>query len=380
MTLSAAGFVPRTLDEIRTELEAAFRAAFGDNVQIEASSVFGQIIAIMAERFADLEALTELIYSSAFVDGATGSSLDDLAALMATVRPAATYSTVTLTLGGTPATAIVAGSIAEDAEGIQWITQALATIGGGGTVDVEARPATTGPIVGRAGTITTIATPIAGWSTVTNALDADVGRAVASDSELRTLIRLTARSGGGSSLEGLRAQLLRLDGVTEVEIAENASFFADSDGRPPHSFEAVVIGGTDQEIADQIWYAKPAGIQTVGTETVVVVDAAGDNQNVNFSRVVDVNVWIEVDYTPGDGFPSDGAAQILEALLDYGDTFLIGQDVLAIRLLQKIEVEGLDDMEIRIGTAVNPLNDNPIRISRTQRAVFDSSRITITEV
>lgn len=379
MTLSAAGFVPRTLDEIRTELEAAFRAAFGDNVQIGASSVFGQIIGIMAERFADLEALTQLVYSSAFVDGATESSLDDLAALLAVVRPAATYSTVTLTLGGTPTTAIAAGSIAEDAEGIQWITQALATIGGGGTVDVEARPANTGPIVGRAGTINTIATPIAGWSTVTNALDADVGRAVASDSELRTLIRLTARA-GGSSLEGLRAQLLRLDGVTEVEIAENASHFPDADGRPPHSFEAVVIGGDDQEIADQIWYAKPAGIQTVGTETVVVVDAAGDNQDVNFSRAVEVEIWIEVDYTPGDGFPADGEDQILEALLDYGNTYLVGQDVLAIRLLQRIEVEGLDAMTIRIGTSANPLNDNPIRISRTGRAVLDSSRITIAEV
>lgn len=374
--LTDAGFVPARLDEIRSDLEDAFRVAFGNNVQVSATSVFGQIIAIMAERYADLWEQSELVYSSAYLNGATGAALDDLLAIVGGARPGPTFSIVTLTLGGTPATSVPAGSIFADAEGIQWITDATAIIGGGGTVDVEASPALEGPIVGLSGTITEIVTPVAGLTSVTNALDADVGRFAYSDAQARSLTQQLARSGGGSSLEGLRALLLRLDDVTEVAIAENTSDVPDVDGRPGHSFEAVVRGGDDQSIADLIWSAKPAGIETVGTEASVVVDAAGDNQDVNWSRPVEIDIYIEVTYSTGDGFPLDGEDLIEAAILEYGDSFTVGKDVIPFEFIQRIEVPGITDLFLAVGLSASPINDTPLVISRTQLAVFDSSRTT----
>jgi uncharacterized phage protein gp47/JayE len=378
--LTSAGFVPKRLDEIRDELEASLKAALGANLQVGADSVVGVLIGIFAERESDLWELMERLFSAGTLGGATESALDDLAALVGVVRPGPTRSVAVLTLGGTPAASIPAGSTSTDANGISWIHDDTVILDGGGAGTTTASPSEVGPIEGASGTINEIGTPVTGWTTVTNAEDADLGRLAYSDSALRTLIRLTNRTGGGATADGLRALLLRLDDVTEAEVIWNDSDYPDTDGRPGHSFEAVVRGGDDQQIAETIWSAKPNGIATFGDETDVVVDAAGDNQNVNWSRPEDVNVYVEIDYTPTDGFPEDGEALIEEAILDYGSSFVLGQDVIAFQIVQHIEVPGILDLEIRIGKLASPSTDSPITITRKQLADFDSSRITIAEI
>lgn len=377
--LTSAGFVTKRIDDIRTELEGDFRDAFGNNVQVDSQSVFGQIIGIMSEREAALWELAEQVYGAGFLTTASGAALDQLGALAGVTRPPAVFSQVTLRLGGTNGTVIPAGSRARDPVLLtEWITQAPATIVAG-VADVVAIPATAGPIVGLAGTITAIATPVSGWNTVTNLLDAAVGRDAYNDAAYRNLIHLTMRSGGGSSVDGMRALLLRVDLVTEVAVVENATDLPDIDGRPSHSFEAVVRNGADADIAQTIWSAKPAGITMVGSSSMVIVDAAGDNQTVYFSRPTDRNIWVDVTYEPGDGFPTDGEALIEAAILSYGGTFVMGKDVFSIQIAQQIEVPGLESMLIEVGIAASPSADRVI-IPRTHLARFDSSRIVFVVV
>ncbi len=380
--LTSAGFEAKRLDDIRTELEADFRDAFGANVQIDPQSVFGQIIGIMSEREASIWELAELTYNSGFLTTASGAALDQLGALAGVSRPPAVFSQVTLHLSGTNGTNVPSGSRASDPDlDIEWITQSTVVIGPTG-VDVLARPATAGAIVGLAGTIDNIVTPISGWTGVTNALDATVGREAYNDAAYRNLIHLTMRSGGGSTVDGMRALLLRVglggaNPVTEVAVVENATDLPDIDGRPSHSFEAVVRNGTDAEIAAMIWAAKPAGITMVGSSSMVIVDSAGDNQTIYFSRPTDRNIWVDVAYEPGDGFPTDGQALIQAAILSYGGTFVMGKDVFSIQIAQQIEVPGLESMAIEVGIAASPSADRVI-IPRTHLARFDSSRIVFT--
>ena len=142
------------------------------------------------------------------------------------------------------------------------------TLDGGGAGTGQARAIESGPILALAGTLTTIETPIDGWSTVTNANNGTPGRAVESDSELRIRRAQSLQVGGAGTVEAIRSRLLeQVDDVSAVTIIENRTDAVDIDGRPAHSFEAVVSGGIDQDIANMLWLVKPAGIETHGGVT-----------------------------------------------------------------------------------------------------------------
>jgi hypothetical protein len=75
---------------------------------------------------------------------------------------------------------------------------------------------------------------------------------------------------------------------------ENDTDEEDELGLPPHSFEQVVYGGLDFDIAKAIYRRKGAGIQTYGNVTVPVQSISGQVININFSRPSPVPVWVKI--------------------------------------------------------------------------------------
>ena len=55
-----------------------------------------------------------------------------------------------------------------------------------------------------------------------------------------------------------------------MQVYENDSNVVDAAGRPPHSVEVVVDGGSNTDIAAQILATKSGGINTYGNITVEV--------------------------------------------------------------------------------------------------------------
>ena len=379
--LELTGFEPASLAEIKAILEADFKAKYGQNTRVDAQSVNGQLIGIMAERFAELWSATEDVYASGFLSGAAGSALDDLVALANVTRQAATSSTVVLDLTGTAATLVPAGSqVSASSSGSVWITDVDVTLTGG--IDTVAATAqNTGPILALTGTINTIDTPVAGWDTVSHSVDAVPGTNLESDAALRTRFQTSFFVTQAGSLGAIRNALLRITDVLEANILENVSDVVDANGLPGHSFEAVVRGGLDQAIVDVLGLNKPAGIETFGSTSGTFTDSLGNPHTINFTRPTDVDIYIEVDYTPISGvFPSDGEAQITTALTNYGDTLIIGDDIIPFQLVQQIEVIGIQDLELRVGLSALNVFDIPIPITFRQLADIDSSRIVYTVI
>ena len=381
--LTTTGFNPATLDDVKTALEAAFRAEFGNNVRVDAESVFGQIIGIFAEVYADLWEAAEDTYSAGYIGSATGASLDDLVALAGITRNAGTFSTVTLTLTGTPTTAVALGSQFRDpSSGTLWATTAAAVIGGGGTVDVAASPTVVGPLIALAGTITEIVTPIGGVTAVTNALDSTPGSESETDAALRVRFIASFRSGGGSSDEAIRAVLLQVTGVTEAFVVSNRSDSTDSEGRPPHSLEAIVRGATDQAVLDALWTAIPAGIEPYGTNVSgTVTDSLGNSQPMAFTRPTNVNIWVEVVYEPDLGAVESTieAAAELEILVE-GTTLNTGDDVVPFKFKQAIETAGFRRLAFFVGRSSGPSTEDIVAIAARELAVLDSTRVSFRSV
>lgn len=385
--LSSSGFEIKRFDEIKTELENDFKSVFGPNINISESEPLGQIIGILAEREALVWELSEGVYNSQYPSTAEGVPLENVAAITGTTKLSATKSNAVITITGISTTIVDAGFIVSvnGSPNDQFETLQQVTIGGGGTVDADVEAVNFGPTLAPAGSLTEIDTPVSGVTSVTNAADAIVGRDEETDAELKARRKQSLQK-GITTIEGIRNHLLQtVDDVNAVFVIENVLDVPDGDGRPGHSFETVVDGGVDADIAQGIFEAKPAGIETFGTESEIITDSQGGNHTINFSRPSDIDIYIIVNITknndPAEGpvYPVDGDTQVENALLDHASENLgIGDDVIVNQLYTPINtVAGVIGIDIKIGTAPAPTLSNNIPIDATEISAWDSARITV---
>ena len=244
---------------------------------------------------------------------------------------------------------------------------------------VQAESTIDGVVFANSGTLSVIETPITGWDSVTNPNDATPGRLEETDAELKIRREDALQIAGTSTVDAIFSQVTNISGVNTVKIFENFTEIPDLEGRPAKSYEVVVRGGDESEIAQTVWDTKPAGIRTVGLITANAQDTEGFTQSVSFSRPVEVPIFITMNITKDLDFPTDGASQILANILTYGNTFDVGQDVITIpRLLCVLnEIVGILDVDVFVGTSSNPTSSDNIIIADNQVAGFDSSRIVI---
>ena len=454
--LTSTGFVAKTFEVIRAEIVADVQAAFGASVDVSDGSLLGILIAIVAEREALVWDLAQLVDSQMDPDEATGEQLDALCALTGTFRADASASTVTLTLTGTVGTSVPSGSKAATsstsvlfqttsaaliATVTAWAATTAYVVGdrrnnggnvyqcitagtsagaggptttasditdgsvhwtylgsGAGAVDVAARSVSTGPIVGAARDISVINTPVGGWSSVINLLDATLGADEQTDESLRVTREYELARAGVSTPDAIRAAILQVSGVTNCQVFYNntdatTGTLAASNLLPPHSVEALVVGGTDQAVLNALFASVAAGIAFAANGNVVsgtVTDASGVAQAVQFSRPTDVNIYVDITYKKDAAtYPSDGDTQVKNAIVAYGQAQVVGKDAVASGIAAAIFpvyvagvlVQGvagiLDVTATLISTTPGPVSSATIVISDHQRAAFDTSRITV---
>jgi len=164
-----------------------------------------------------------------------------------------------------------------------------------------------------------IQTPVTGWNGVNNPDAGITGRATETDDELR-LRRERSIIKGNATDEAIAAALLNdVENVTNARVFSNRTDVTDGEGRPPHSFETVVQGGDDQEVADKIWETQPSGIQSFGNTTEIVTDSQGNPQTIKFSRPESVYIHVQVsrDLYDEESYPTNGDQLIKEAIVNW---------------------------------------------------------------
>ena len=238
--------------------------------------------------------------------------------------------------------------------------------------------------------ITIIETPVSGLNQVDNITQGTPGRDTETDLELRIRRRQSLRISGSASVPAIEAILLQeVENVTSVTVIDNRTDFVDGDGRPPHSFEAIVTGGTDQDILDKLWSVKAAGIQTYGNTSGFVTDSQGDLQALYFSRPTPKYVHIELTITLNteEEFPSTGVQGIKDAIVEYGESLKAGDDLIVQRFFTPIyTIPGILDITIYQHDVTTNPGDIPsyvttnISIASNEIAMFDESRISVTVV
>ena len=216
------------------------------------------------------------------------------------------------------------------------------------------------------GTITEITTIIAGWVSVTNDIDPIMGRLEETDVEARHsyLKRIFLHS--TNMLESIEAEIMEnVDGVTALIGYENDTNLEDAYGRPPHSVEIVIEGGSDVEIAKCIYDKKATGIQTFGSKEVEILDEFGNRHMIRFNRPTLLNTWLQVTLTRTSAAIQPNYASIVkDCIIDSIDES-VGKTVYLQTLLASIyqNITGIGYIEIKGA------------VSDTQPTVYDLANI-----
>ncbi len=238
-------------------------------------------------------------------------------------------------------------------------------------------------------TITQIATAVPGLLSVINLVPYIAGRLLQTDVELRRsyIDKIYHRS--NRMLESIKsALLLNVQGINAVAVYQNDTNIIDEDGRWAHSVEVVIDGGSDYEIALQIWDKKTDGIQTFGNTEVIVPGDEGEPVTIRFNRPEYVYVWFSVEITmsKAEPLPPNYVEAITSIILNEMESIEPGKPIIPQRLIEaKIYggIPGIAYIETKTFFSADK-NEQPseyvtglVPITPRQRAVTDEARITV---
>ena len=328
--LTSAGFSRKSLRELLDEIEADEKLRIDSRLNVQPEEPIGQLNGIIASKLSELWELAEAVNAGRFPDTATGFQLDQVASLTGTLRGPATKGTITLECTVSAPTTIPSGSVAQvlGDDSNRWVTTADLVFAAPGTASVEAEAQVAGTFVANSSTVTVIVTPVAGWTAVTNPAPAIPGDEVDTDAQLRIRRAQQLAIAGSATVNAIRADLLQVEDVDSVSIFHNPTDVVDADGLPPHSVEALVLGGTDAAVALALFETIAAGIETVGTTLEVVVDSQGFSHNVRFTRPTTIDILIEIDLAiDAQAYPAGGDALVQDAVASYINGLPVGNDV-----------------------------------------------------
>ncbi|WP_340004415.1 baseplate J/gp47 family protein [Paenibacillus sp. FSL K6-0276] len=386
--LDSTGFKRLRFDDLFAQMEDKAKEAFGDTVNTSVRSPLGIILRIFAWFLAIIWSTAEDVYNSGYIPTATGNNLDRLGPQVGITRTLAQWASGQLTITGTPGYVVPAGFRAATASGVVFETLTSVTLTGStGTIAIEALEAGSGGNLG-AGMITVVVNPVPDVTSVTNAAPTTGGREKETDAEFRNRFDQSVAGGGAASVDALRGALLRLPTVRAATIIENTGMTADSAGRPPKSFQAYVLGGDEQGIAETIFATKSGGIESHGAISKQVEDLGGQAHTVKFSRATEVVIKVSVAVIKNERYPADGDEQVRSALIRYiGGTdaagsyyngLSMGVAVVYTRLISAVySVEGVEDIALTVGKVSGSLGGSNVLIQPYEVAQTTAAQISV---
>lgn len=229
-------------------------------------------------------------------------------------------------------------------------------------------------------TVKTINTNYDGWYSVSNESSAYVGRSTETVTEVRQRYASAVYKNSVGMKESIQAALLELQDVESVTIYENRTDET-VDGLKPHSFQAIVFGGDDEEIAQTLLNVAPLGIDTNGEIKVEITDSEGSVENIYFSRPKEVPIYVKCiikEYNE-EVLPGDAIDKITAVIVAQIGKLSMGKDVIYQRLIGPIYtgVDGISYVELSVSQDGETYKQENIAVARDEIATVQADNITV---
>ncbi len=370
MPITATGYQRRTRDVVLASIQDSLRSKISAKLTLTERTVFGNSSNIDADQIDQLEQLAEEAYNAFDVDNASDDRFVALSALSGVRRRVTpTKGLVTMSLGLDAAQTYAPGDIAFhviDEPTNRWLNrdEVVSVLADDYEAVFESETAGSAAVA-EAGTITVIATPVAGLNSGTNPDAATAGKDIESIADLR-IRREVAHSAAGSRTRGaIRSKLVLLDGVLSAEVFDNKTNLTDADGIGPHGIRPVIWDGSpaaadDDEIAQVIYDHAAEGILSQGTESGTAQDPEIGPVVLFFDRAVVSVVLVSVNIESASGV----AIADVKAAIQAAMPTRVGREVTFHKLAGSVfSVAGVDDyvsFTVNGGTADLPAVQNRI--------------------
>lgn len=360
--VTSAGFVKKSFDEIQAEEFARAKQYFGPDVDLSPESPLYQFLMVQIYEKADLWAMGENVYNSAYLDTATGQSLDNVVYLNGITRKAAVAATGTVTFSRETATAeaitIPEGTRVSNQDGtVIFATTVEGVIPANGTSVNIAAACTVGGISGNvaAAAIQYMVDTVPGVDAVTNAAAFADGADKEADSLLRARTVSYAPEARGT-MTAIKNALTAISGVIAVIVSENTT---------AHTISAIVYGGTDADITAALEEYRPCGILA------------------SFSRPVTISIAITVTVSKKTGYTVAAvSATVAAAITAYFTALTLSTDIYyseaAAAILQAEGVAGITSLSITGNAKTISAFGESITIGDAELPLSGAHSITVT--
>lgn len=387
-------------------MKARFRAAYGDDIRVDdPDGGMGRMARIIAERTSDILSDLGATVACLLPSTSNGAILDELVKFNGITRNVATNTTGQVTIYSNDYSLSLppSGALCGTESGDEFNISGPVNIGPNSNTTVSVACTVEGAVQALAGTVTKIVTPYRGWESVTNALDFTPGDSRESDPNLRARRWAAALAVGLHHPSMIKKVLGDLTGVTEVFVDVNNGSVTSDSGVPPGNVRAILIGGTDQDIADTLFGIHPlgdayprgagsiaGGIGSFGSNFAVSTDPeTSQSETMYFDRGIQIPIYITVNTVKLPTYPVDGDDQIKDAIVSFFDgdleiddvtvePFHLGDDVVSSRIYTPCnKVSGHRVREVLISRTPGPNSQADIPMLNHELAVTDADKIYI---
>lgn len=379
------GLIIQNLSEILNERESNCKTFLGDDFIISGESVVANLQVADADRELDLQELLLYIASQLDPDQAEGLWLDYICALNNIKRYQATKSIIPITVIGTAGTTKNAGeiTIVDNTTDEYYVNETAFIIGADGTVNVNFIATSYGDITALSTSTFSLKTPSMGINSVAYNTSGDfkIGQNTETDEQLRIRRAESVTYTASSILSSIKSAVSQISGVEYLNAYENDTMQT-IDSLPPKSFEVVVRGGDDDEIAQAILSKKPAGIQAYGSVTKAIKDEDENLFLIGFTRPTELPIDLKITFNSELEQSDEWKAVIKQELIKAFKTlYNVGDSIYVYNLYYVLnnhpEITNVTEFQIKLHSEDEWTTS--VAIQKRQLGILTEDNISITQ-
>lgn len=321
---------------IQNRLVNAFKSIYGEDVNLESDTPDGQLLGLFSQELANIHQAVSFIVQMLDPYQATGHWLEQRAMYAGITRISASYSYIDeVIFNGIPKTLVPNNSIYIDKNKNKWITTEQITLNELGSARVKFRSLELGNYTVNVLDEFSPSTIIIGVEKITAKTASYGGVDEETDAQLLKRFMLSHSINNYDDRQGMQSALMNITGVTKCIVYENYTNQTDEKGIPAHSFNAVILGGADEKIAEVITKKKIGGCGIFGeVESVYLLDNVSRKVYFDRPKKIDINVSMIIGrYKSFNDINTDEIKTNLKSL-----DFDIGENVYASRIISSINL------------------------------------------
>lgn len=293
------GFVPKLLADILQTIKEKLKQRFGEEWELDLYTPEGALILVLADEIATAWQGAKEAYFSKYLDTSSGIQLDyhGKSESPAIFRSAGSYATTTLEFTTNASVTIPKYTVVKKrGTNLTYMTVQSLVIGEEKKGQVQAIASEYGPDYNAIiGDISELGNNITGVVSVTNITPASGGLGQEKDIVYRERIRRNRVNRGGSTVNAITAELLKLETVNNALTLENIGEEIDENGVAPGFVRVYIDGIASKEVAETIHQFKAAGIETEGDQIYQVQNNAGQEKPIKFYLMEKKQFYVKIE-------------------------------------------------------------------------------------